>query len=199
MRLSATAVVLSCAARARWCVFSLGAASRLDRPLPRNSRGSGKADGPVLHHRRRGCRLRGRGHRGFETLHRRQGIEAILYASDFLEFDAEDLRPLGERKARLAKLLGRKTRQHRLRRAHVPYPNDWMMRVASGPLSRKGQNRLIFRRVFERNGRFARRAINDVIPRSSFLQVRRQSHKIEFLLPLNTLNQVIDFAVQATL
>ena len=71
---------------------------------------------------------------------------------------------------------------------------------ATHPHRRKAQNLLIVRRVFERNDRFARRAINDVVPRSSFLQVRRQSHKIEFLLPLNMLlNQVIDFAVQATL
>jgi bifunctional non-homologous end joining protein LigD len=47
----------------------------------------------------------------FEALHRRQRVhEAILYAFDLLELDGEDLRhrPLGERKARLAKLLGRK-------------------------------------------------------------------------------------------
>jgi bifunctional non-homologous end joining protein LigD len=48
----------------------------------------------------------------FEALHRRhRATEAILYAFDLLELDGEDLRPvpLGERKARLAKLLGRKT------------------------------------------------------------------------------------------
>jgi ATP-dependent DNA ligase len=47
----------------------------------------------------------------FEALHRRQRVnEAILYTFDLLELDGEDLRPrpLGERKARLAKLLGRK-------------------------------------------------------------------------------------------
>jgi bifunctional non-homologous end joining protein LigD len=48
----------------------------------------------------------------FEALHRRQRVnEAILYAFDLLELDGEDLRPrpLGERKAKLAKLLSRKT------------------------------------------------------------------------------------------
>jgi ATP-dependent DNA ligase len=48
----------------------------------------------------------------FEALHRRQRVkEAILYAFDLLELDGKDLRPrpLGERKARLAKLLTRKT------------------------------------------------------------------------------------------
>jgi bifunctional non-homologous end joining protein LigD len=48
----------------------------------------------------------------FEALHRRQRVnEAILYAFDLLVLDGEDLRslPLGERKARLAKLLTRKT------------------------------------------------------------------------------------------
>jgi hypothetical protein len=37
---------------------------------------------------------------------------------------------------------------------------------------RKAQNRLIFRRVFERDNCFACRAISDVVPCSSFLQVR---------------------------
>jgi bifunctional non-homologous end joining protein LigD len=44
----------------------------------------------------------------FEALHRRRtAAEAFLYAFDLLELDGEDLRPrpLGERKARLAKLL----------------------------------------------------------------------------------------------
>jgi ATP-dependent DNA ligase len=48
----------------------------------------------------------------FDALHRCQHVsEAILYAFDLLEFNGEDLRPrpLGERKGRLAKLLGRKT------------------------------------------------------------------------------------------
>jgi bifunctional non-homologous end joining protein LigD len=42
---------------------------------------------------------------------RSKASDAILYAFDLLELDGEDLRPrpLGERKARLAKLLGRKT------------------------------------------------------------------------------------------
>jgi bifunctional non-homologous end joining protein LigD len=47
----------------------------------------------------------------FEALHRRQRVsEAILYAFDLLELDGEDLRllPLGERKAKLARLLARK-------------------------------------------------------------------------------------------
>jgi len=48
---------------------------------------------------------------------------------------------------------------------------------------RKAQNRLIFRRVFERNDCFACRAMNDVIPCSSFLQVRGQIGSINFLLP----------------
>jgi ATP-dependent DNA ligase len=46
------------------------------------------------------------------TVHRRGTVtEAMLYAFDLLELNGEDLRPrpLGERKARLAKLLGRKT------------------------------------------------------------------------------------------
>jgi bifunctional non-homologous end joining protein LigD len=48
----------------------------------------------------------------FEALHRRHNAsDAILYAFDLLELDGKDLRPrpLGERKARLAKHLGRKT------------------------------------------------------------------------------------------
>jgi hypothetical protein len=48
----------------------------------------------------------------FDALHRRQHVsEAGLYAFDLLELNGEDLRPrpLGERKARLEKLLGRKT------------------------------------------------------------------------------------------
>jgi len=47
----------------------------------------------------------------FDALHRRGTvIEAMLYAFDLLELDGADLRalPLGERKARLAKLLARK-------------------------------------------------------------------------------------------
>ena len=36
---------------------------------------------------------------------------------------------------------------------------------------RKAHNRFTFRRVLERNGRFACRTINDVVARSSFLQV----------------------------
>jgi hypothetical protein len=71
---------------------------------------------------------------------------------------------------------------------------------AAHPHRRKAQNRLIFRRVLERNDGFAYRAINDVVPRSSFLQVRSQVGNTHFLLPLNLLlNQLIDFAVQATL
>jgi bifunctional non-homologous end joining protein LigD len=49
----------------------------------------------------------------FDALHRRQRVsEAILYAFDLLELDGEDLRPrpLGERKASLAKLVGRTER-----------------------------------------------------------------------------------------
>jgi bifunctional non-homologous end joining protein LigD len=45
----------------------------------------------------------------FDTLHRRGTVgEAMLYAFDLLEFDGEDLRalPLGDRKKRLARLLG---------------------------------------------------------------------------------------------
>ena len=48
----------------------------------------------------------------FGALHRRGTVtEAMLYAVDLLELDGADLRavPLFERKARLAKLLGRKT------------------------------------------------------------------------------------------
>jgi bifunctional non-homologous end joining protein LigD len=48
----------------------------------------------------------------FDALHRRQHVsDAILYAFDLLELDGDDLRPqpLGECKAKLAKLLGRKT------------------------------------------------------------------------------------------
>ena len=48
----------------------------------------------------------------FDALHRRhKASDAIVYAFDLLELDGEDLRlrPLGERKARLAKLLGCKT------------------------------------------------------------------------------------------
>src|SRR6516164_9201837 len=47
----------------------------------------------------------------FDALHRRGTVtEAMLYAFDLLELDGVDLRalPLGERKARLAKLLARK-------------------------------------------------------------------------------------------
>jgi bifunctional non-homologous end joining protein LigD len=47
----------------------------------------------------------------FDALHRRhKATDALLYAFDLLELDGEDLRPrpLGERKARLAKLLARK-------------------------------------------------------------------------------------------
>jgi bifunctional non-homologous end joining protein LigD len=47
----------------------------------------------------------------FDALHRRhKASEAILYAFDLLELDGEDLRPLplSARKAKLAKLLGRK-------------------------------------------------------------------------------------------
>jgi len=46
----------------------------------------------------------------FDALHRRGTVtEAMLYAFDLLELDGADLRalPLGERKARLAKLLAR--------------------------------------------------------------------------------------------
>ena len=49
----------------------------------------------------------------FEALHRRGTVtEAMLYAFDLLELDGEDLRarPLAERKARLAKLVGRSDR-----------------------------------------------------------------------------------------
>jgi ATP-dependent DNA ligase len=48
----------------------------------------------------------------FDALHRRGTVtEAMLYAFDLLEYDGVDLRPrpLGERKARLAKLVGRST------------------------------------------------------------------------------------------
>jgi ATP-dependent DNA ligase len=48
----------------------------------------------------------------FEALHRRRpAADAIMYAFNLLELNGDDLRPLplGERKARLAKLLGRKT------------------------------------------------------------------------------------------
>src|SRR5436190_16278862 len=47
----------------------------------------------------------------FDTLHRRGTVtEAMLYAFDLLEIDGADLRhrPLGERKARMAKLVGRR-------------------------------------------------------------------------------------------
>jgi hypothetical protein len=47
----------------------------------------------------------------FDDLHRRGTVrEAMLYGFDFLELDGEDLRPLplGDRKKRLAKLLGRR-------------------------------------------------------------------------------------------
>jgi len=47
----------------------------------------------------------------FDALHRRGTVtEAMLYAFDLLELDGTDMRPLplGERKARLAKLLARK-------------------------------------------------------------------------------------------
>jgi bifunctional non-homologous end joining protein LigD len=46
----------------------------------------------------------------FDALHRRhKATDAILYAFDLLEFNGEDLRPLplGERKAKLARLLAR--------------------------------------------------------------------------------------------
>jgi ATP-dependent DNA ligase len=49
----------------------------------------------------------------FDALHRRGTVfDAILYAFDLLERDGEDLRsrPLAERKARLAKLVGRSDR-----------------------------------------------------------------------------------------
>jgi len=49
----------------------------------------------------------------FDALHRRGIVtEAMLYAFDFLERDGEDLRsrPLAERKAQLAKLVGRSDR-----------------------------------------------------------------------------------------
>jgi hypothetical protein len=69
---------------------------------------------------------------------------------------------------------------------------------ATHPHRRKAHNELIFRRVLERNDRFAYRAINDVVPR--FLQVGRRSGKIDVFLPLDVLlNQVIDFAGQAAL
>jgi bifunctional non-homologous end joining protein LigD len=48
----------------------------------------------------------------FDALHRRhKASDAIVYAFDLLELDGDDLRPrlLCERKARLAKLLGRMT------------------------------------------------------------------------------------------
>jgi bifunctional non-homologous end joining protein LigD len=47
----------------------------------------------------------------FDSLHRRGTVsEAMLYAFDLLELDGEDLRdmPLGDRKKRLARLLGRR-------------------------------------------------------------------------------------------
>jgi bifunctional non-homologous end joining protein LigD len=47
----------------------------------------------------------------FDALHRRGTVsEAMLYAFDLLELDGEDLRdmPLGDRKKRLARLLGRR-------------------------------------------------------------------------------------------
>jgi ATP-dependent DNA ligase len=45
----------------------------------------------------------------FQALHRRPAADAILFAFDLLELDGEDFRPrpLAERKARLAKLVGR--------------------------------------------------------------------------------------------
>jgi bifunctional non-homologous end joining protein LigD len=56
----------------------------------------------------------------FDALHRRCTVsEAMLYAFDLLELDGEDLRspPLGDRKKRLATLVG-KRRRDRLQRAH---------------------------------------------------------------------------------
>jgi bifunctional non-homologous end joining protein LigD len=47
----------------------------------------------------------------FDALHRHGTVsEAMLYASDLLELDGEDLRtlPLGDRKKRLARLVGRR-------------------------------------------------------------------------------------------
>jgi bifunctional non-homologous end joining protein LigD len=47
----------------------------------------------------------------FDALHRRGTVsEAMLYAFDLLELDGEDLRalPLGDRKNRLARLLGKR-------------------------------------------------------------------------------------------
>jgi bifunctional non-homologous end joining protein LigD len=47
----------------------------------------------------------------FDALHRRGTVsEAMMYAFDLLELDGEDLRglPLGDRKKRLAKLVGRR-------------------------------------------------------------------------------------------
>jgi bifunctional non-homologous end joining protein LigD len=47
----------------------------------------------------------------FDALHRRGTVsEAMLYAFDLLEFDGDDLRaqPLGDRKKRLARLLGKR-------------------------------------------------------------------------------------------
>jgi bifunctional non-homologous end joining protein LigD len=47
----------------------------------------------------------------FDALHRRGAVsEAMLYAFDLLELDGEDLRalPLGDRKKRLARLLGKR-------------------------------------------------------------------------------------------
>jgi bifunctional non-homologous end joining protein LigD len=49
----------------------------------------------------------------FDALHRRGTVsEAMLYAFDLLELDGEDLRarPLGDRKKRLARLLGGRRR-----------------------------------------------------------------------------------------
>ena len=57
----------------------------------------------------------------FDALHRRRrATDAMLYAFDLLELNGKDLRPLplGERKAKLARLLARAAAGHRVQRAH---------------------------------------------------------------------------------
>jgi ATP-dependent DNA ligase len=106
-----TATGSRCAERATWFVCSPGADST-GAALPGDRRHRDTAA-------RRSFTLDGEavvcgpdGVAIFDALHRRGTVrEAMLYAFDLLELDGEDLRglPLGDRKKRLVRLVGRRT------------------------------------------------------------------------------------------
>src|SRR5262249_50253584 len=79
-------------------------------PLPADCRDPGSAVPAILHHRRRGGRLRRNGMPSFDRIrYRRHDASVFMYAFDLIELNGDDLRrePLQGRKATLASVLAK--------------------------------------------------------------------------------------------